>query len=750
MAESELILLRRFAANGDAEAFAEIVKQHASLVYGVSLRILEDKDIASDIVQETFLQLVCDATQITDSLPNWLHRTATNRAIDFIRQKSQRKKREFNYAASQESISSEDEKAAWREISIYIDEEIENLDDQTREVIILRFFECLSTNDIAEKCGISQTTVYRWMESGIELLRLKLKSRGVIVPAAMFMFLLSENIVKAVPASILKELGKIAMAGSKVTIGAKIVSSISAGIAIKTKIMAGILIVLLGAGLTVVFSFIANGEDKPGSTWELITKSLRKESQPESGTNNKAIELLAKYTETRNKFNSFTSITENTMEFEVNPTRSGARFEDSHLKNYNKIDFRYDGTSVIRRERLWGDINTAFINVPENDPQYRSIYYDDNVHNMIRYLKGNNNDIGRVDIDTQLEQKLAEQTLARGYKGHEVLGYLIGDDERFDFVIKNMAKDVSVRDKTENISGSQCYVIDANTTKGKYAIWLDPIHGYNVAKAEVTRNGGNLRNGYEPPIKKGDKEYTSVSNVQFRQFDGTWVPVEADIYYSWDLTSEFGYKYWEKIHHKVTDFKINPDHKALGSFKPNDIPNSAKVAIIQAFPKLYEYTWKDGKIWDSDGNEVVLDDIKTPSLVGKSMPDLEGLHLILDPEVIENKRLLVCFCDTEQDSSRNVILKLNKAARNLLDKNDVYIAFILVGNMEEQAFRVWLNENKIIKAAAVSHTIPSVLRYNWYVQSLPWLILTDENHIVTDEGFSIAELDEKITTLSKK
>jgi len=82
MAESEFILLRRFAGNGDAEAFAQIVKQHAPFVYGVCLRILENKDNAADAVQETFLQLVRDAAEITGSLPNWLHRVAKNRSIE--------------------------------------------------------------------------------------------------------------------------------------------------------------------------------------------------------------------------------------------------------------------------------------------------------------------------------------------------------------------------------------------------------------------------------------------------------------------------------------------------------------------------------------------------------------------------------------------------------------------------------------------------------------------------------------------
>ena len=44
MSESETILLRRFAATGDPEAFSEIVRRHAGLVYGACLRVLADKD----------------------------------------------------------------------------------------------------------------------------------------------------------------------------------------------------------------------------------------------------------------------------------------------------------------------------------------------------------------------------------------------------------------------------------------------------------------------------------------------------------------------------------------------------------------------------------------------------------------------------------------------------------------------------------------------------------------------------------
>jgi len=35
-------------------------------------------------------------------------------------------------------------------------------------------------------------------------------------------------------------------------------------------------------------------------------------------------------------------------------------------------------------------------------------------------------------------------------------------------------------------------------------------------------------------------------------------------------------------------------------------------------------------------------------------------------------------------------------------------------------------------------------RIDWGVRSLPWLILTDKEHIVTAEGFSVNELNEQI------
>jgi hypothetical protein len=53
MVENESALLQRFVGTGDTEAFAQIVRQYAGLVYSTCLRILAEQ-IEPPATQETF------------------------------------------------------------------------------------------------------------------------------------------------------------------------------------------------------------------------------------------------------------------------------------------------------------------------------------------------------------------------------------------------------------------------------------------------------------------------------------------------------------------------------------------------------------------------------------------------------------------------------------------------------------------------------------------------------------------------
>jgi len=270
MLESENILLRRFAATGDAEAFAEIVQRHAGLVYGASLRILADKDRAADAVQETFLQLLRNAGKITGSVPTWLHRVATRKAVDVIRRDSSRKQREAKYAADNRQ-----QVTKWQDLSRYIDEGLDELDEQTRQILIQHFFQGRTTRDIAAGKDISQPTASRRIEAAVTQLREKLRRRGILAGSALLVALLGQNAVQAAPAVVLQELGKIALVGSQAAAaagagaavsastaaasataasgaGAKVAVGVLAGI--NGKIVAAVAVVAIGVGTAVTYN----------------------------------------------------------------------------------------------------------------------------------------------------------------------------------------------------------------------------------------------------------------------------------------------------------------------------------------------------------------------------------------------------------------------------------------------------------------------------------------------------------------
>jgi len=285
MAETEAILLNRFVRSGDAEAFAEIIRRYAGLVYGAALRVLADVDRASDIAQDTFLQLARDAGNVTGSLPGWLHRVATHKAIDQVRRDATRRRREAEYTVSQP----EEETTDWREISPYVDEGLNLLEPHLRTILISHFLEGRSTREIARSQGISQATVSRRIEMGVELLRAGLRRRGILVAVGALGLLLGDNAVEAAPPALLTELGKIALisgsfAGSAATAGT--VSGLGAWTAgalaaVKANIaaIATTAVILVGIGSVATYQHIT----KPAGQETLVSSEPGAFLEPGSG-----------------------------------------------------------------------------------------------------------------------------------------------------------------------------------------------------------------------------------------------------------------------------------------------------------------------------------------------------------------------------------------------------------------------------------------------------------------------------------
>jgi RNA polymerase sigma-70 factor (ECF subfamily) len=240
MSQNESMLLRQFVQTGDAEAFSEITRRYAGLVYGTCLRVTGDAEHARDATQETFYQLLLSAGKVTGSLGGWLHQVATRRAVDLVRRDSARRQREQAFAA--DAVCETD---AWTEISPLVDEAMGEIEPDQRALLLRHFLQGETTVSMAAAAGMSQPTMSRRIDGALEQLRQRLRKKGVGVATAILGTMMAGTAQEA-PAMVLAELGKMALATSG-TAAATTATATTLGLNAKLAIAATIAVVGVGA-----------------------------------------------------------------------------------------------------------------------------------------------------------------------------------------------------------------------------------------------------------------------------------------------------------------------------------------------------------------------------------------------------------------------------------------------------------------------------------------------------------------------
>ena len=132
------------------------------------------------------------------------------------------------------------------------------------------------------------------------------------------------------------------------------------------------------------------------------------------------------------------------------------------------------------------------------------------------------------------------------------------------------------------------------------------------------------------------------------------------------------------------------------------------------------------------------------SLVGKPLPGLEDLGVTIE---CEGKRVLVCFWSAEERPSRRCLRLLAEKAAELQGKGVAALA-VHAAPIDEQALSEIKSRYQITFPVAVLGEDAQETRFKWGVESLPWLILANKDHVVQAEGFGIEEVDEKLGGLT--
>ena len=136
-----------------------------------------------------------------------------------------------------------------------------------------------------------------------------------------------------------------------------------------------------------------------------------------------------------------------------------------------------------------------------------------------------------------------------------------------------------------------------------------------------------------------------------------------------------------------------------------------------------------------------------PSLVGKALSDLKDVGIKLSPADIEGKRILVCFWDMQQRPSRYCMTQLAKQAESLKDKGVIVVA-VQASKIDQNALDGWAKKYNVPFLIGMVQSDSETTRFALGVKSLPWLILTDTNHFVRAEGFTMNDLDMKLQRIS--
>lgn len=125
------------------------------------------------------------------------------------------------------------------------------------------------------------------------------------------------------------------------------------------------------------------------------------------------------------------------------------------------------------------------------------------------------------------------------------------------------------------------------------------------------------------------------------------------------------------------------------------------------------------------------------SKIGKPIPGFDNIRFeALNEDRINGKPLLVCFWDFEQRPSRQCIRTLERQFQTWRDKNVVVLA-VHSGTTKGSQIKDWLSKNGATLTTGTIQGDPYDTLFAWGARNLPWLVLTDEQHVITKAGFSL-------------
>ena len=170
------------AAGGDARALEVLYDRYSSVVYSFALRIVDDRQLAEEVLQEAFFRAWQQGGAYRESRASfitWLLSITHNLAIDELRKRRRRPQKADSEepetilaAMADTSVGADVEDEVWLgALRETITQALDQLPAPQREALELAYYQGLTQREIAEQLGEPLGTIKTRMRLGLQKLR---------------------------------------------------------------------------------------------------------------------------------------------------------------------------------------------------------------------------------------------------------------------------------------------------------------------------------------------------------------------------------------------------------------------------------------------------------------------------------------------------------------------------------------------------------------------------------------------------
>jgi RNA polymerase sigma-70 factor, ECF subfamily len=160
----------------DEQRFRNLMLEHQSMVFSISLRILGDRSMAEEAAQDVFLELHAKLGELASEahVLYWLRRVTVHRSIDRIR----RRQRQPEVAMDWNELPELPDKSTSASqsdplLSRWLHQLVGSLPTVARSVLVLRYQEDMSPEEISRALDMPVATVKSHLQRSLRLLREK-------------------------------------------------------------------------------------------------------------------------------------------------------------------------------------------------------------------------------------------------------------------------------------------------------------------------------------------------------------------------------------------------------------------------------------------------------------------------------------------------------------------------------------------------------------------------------------------------